>query len=77
MTKPLRDVKFWLGNSNGDVNVVLTLSLQRQDDTVEKWDLGRSADPVPSQNMEIVRTSDGPRITGEIKIRVSRRVPSR
>jgi len=63
------DMKFWLNDSNGDVNVALTITIERRGlkITVEKWSLqGQRA--TPTQKMEIVRHPEPncPSVTGGI-----------
>ncbi|CAG8416837.1 unnamed protein product [Penicillium salamii] len=73
----MNDVCFWLDESNGDVNIVLTVSISgRHKISIEKWSLHhrRSQEkpiPFPTAKIEIAKgpeRASRPKITGNITI---------
>ncbi|KAJ5967352.1 hypothetical protein N7501_003600 [Penicillium viridicatum] len=53
--KMIRDVDFWLNESSGQVNIVLTVKIyERGRISIEQWKMGARA-PVPIQKLEITR----------------------
>jgi hypothetical protein len=66
------DMQWWHTQGNGDVNVVLSITVHRRGKiTIEKWDPpAPGANPLPTQKMEIVRhpAPKCPRISGSLKI---------
>lgn len=67
----IRDVAFWLTQSSGKVNVVLTVNLHtRGRISIEQWKMGGRA-PVPVQRLEITR-KPAPKCE---KVRGSMRIP--
>ncbi|KAJ5812513.1 hypothetical protein N7474_008814 [Penicillium riverlandense] len=71
-----RDIDFWLRESNGDVKVVLSITVHPCGIiSIEKWDLsptssGNGTAPRPTQKIEIVRkpTPNCPRVKGQIQL---------
>jgi hypothetical protein len=54
--KLIRDVKFWLSQSYGKVNIILTITVSKCGNiSIEQWKT-RGATPVPVQTIEITRT---------------------
>ncbi|KAJ5781864.1 uncharacterized protein N7518_010347 [Penicillium psychrosexuale] len=62
------DIKWWHTQGNGQVNVVLSITVYpRGKITIEKWDPpAPGANPLPTQKMEIVRHPT--KISGSLKI---------
>ncbi|KAJ5193493.1 hypothetical protein N7449_009635 [Penicillium cf. viridicatum] len=53
--KVIKDVNFWLNESSGQVNIVLTVKIyERGRISIEQWKMGAHA-PVPVQKIEITR----------------------
>lgn len=53
--KMIKDVNFWLNESSGQVNIVLTVNIyERGRISIEQWKMGAHA-PVPVQKIEITR----------------------
>ena len=71
-TKLANDVKFWLTQSNGEVKVALTLTVQPRGRIIlEKWKvIGADQTPTSCQKIEIVRkpAPKCEKITGSLKV---------